>query len=340
LTRYFASTNKKHLVITGDLGSGKSTLLSSCITPAHGFYTKAIKGESVTFFDIESGQSVVIGKYDNVLGKMVADDVGFEKACCLLQRAIVRGQLLYFDEIGYIEKTQPRFLALINKAFDQKQVFAVLRKAEEQHINAIKSRSDVCVVDLTAQNAKIGCVVMASGRAKRFGKNKLLQNLSGKLVAQYAVDNAISGNFDKCLLLTRIPEVKEQFQNQLPCILHDKPTRSEAIKLAVENMCDMDGIMFIQADQPLVSGESIANLIFAFRQNPTKSFRLAYGDKQAAPTIFPQRLFNSLLTLPPHHGGNYIFSCGETPQPIYAQRECELFDIDTPEDLLALSKFI
>jgi CTP:molybdopterin cytidylyltransferase MocA len=108
----------------------------------------------------------------------------------------------------------------------------------------------------------------------------------------------------------------------------------------VENMQGVDGIMFIQADQPLVSRDSIENLIFACRQNPQASFRLAYGDKQAAPTVFPKRLFKSLLTLPPHHGGNYIFKTCETPQLIFAERECELFDIDTPEDLLALAKFI
>jgi molybdenum cofactor cytidylyltransferase len=229
---------------------------------------------------------------------------------------------------------------LIDKALNQRQVFAVLRKADEQHINAIKSRADVCVVDLTAEKATIGCVVMASGLSKRFGKNKLLESLSGKLVAQYAVDNALSCDFDKRLLLTRIPQVKEQFESQLPCILHDKPTRNEAIKLAVENMPDVDGIMFIQADQPLVSSDSINNLIFAFRQNPTLSLRLAYGDKQAAPTVFPKRLFESLLTLPPHRGGNYIFLNGETPQLIFAERECELFDIDTPEDLQTIEKFI
>jgi molybdenum cofactor cytidylyltransferase len=97
--------------------------------------------------------------------------------------------------------------------------------------------------------------------------------------------------------------------------------------------------MFIQADQPLVSKVSINNLIFAFRQNPDKSFRLAYGDKQASPTVFPKRLYKSLLNLPPHHGGNYLFTNGETPQLIYAERKCELLDVDTPEDLLALTKY-
>jgi molybdenum cofactor cytidylyltransferase len=271
---------------------------------------------------------------------MIADDEGFERACDYLERSIVRGQLLYFDEIGYIEKSQPKFLSLIDKAFDTRQVFAVVRKSNEAHITTIKSRSDVCVVDLTADKVKIGCVVMASGLSKRFGKNKLLESLSGKLVAQYAVDNATACNFDKRILLTRIPQVKEQFEHQITSILHDKPTRDEAIKLAVENMQDMDGIMFMQADQPLVSFDSIENLIFAFRQNQSSCFRLAYGDKQAAPTIFPKRLFGSLMTLPPHHGGNYIFANGETAQSIFAQRECELFDIDTPEDLLAIAKYI
>jgi CTP:molybdopterin cytidylyltransferase MocA len=47
-----------------------------------------------------------------------------------------------------------------------------------------------------------------------------------------------------------------------------------------------------------------------------------------------------LLHLPDNRGGNYIFESGEVPQLIFAERECELFDIDTPEDLSALIKFI
>jgi molybdenum cofactor cytidylyltransferase len=338
--RYFASTNKNHLILTGDRGCGKSTLLSSCIKPKCGFYTNAIPKDCVVYTDIESGEKVIIGRYDATSGKMVAVDTGFKKACNYLKTAISHGKELYFDEIGYIEKSQKNFLSLIKTALDTRKVFAVLRKADEKHINEIKSRNDVCVVDMTAPEVKIGCVVMASGLSKRFGENKLLAPLSGKFVAQYAVNNAISCNFDNAILLTRIPQVKETFESQIQCILHDRPTRNEAIALAVEKMCDMNGIMFMQADQPLVSKDSIDNMIFAFRQNSSSCFRLAYGDKQASPTIFPSRLFEALTTLPPHKGGNSIFATGETAQSIFAQTEHELFDIDTPSDLQFLQTLI
>jgi molybdenum cofactor cytidylyltransferase len=333
LIKYFASTNKRHLIITGDRGCGKSTLLLNCLTPEYGFITKAKTKECIIYTDIASGESVEIGRYDPSLNKMVAVKQGFKMACTYLKRAILCGQVLYFDEIGYIERSEQEFLSLIYMALNTRTVYAVVRKCDESHINAIICRNDVCVVDLTTKDVKLGCVVMASGLSTRYGKNKLLEDLCGKYVAQYAVDNAIYGPFKKCLMLTRLPPVKAAFERQITCILHERPTRSGAIALAVENLADMDGIMFIQADQPLVSADSIANMAFAFRQNPTACFRLSYGDKQAAPTIFPKELFNRLLGLPEHKGGNFLFANGVTATSIYAQDDWQLCDIDTPSDL-------
>jgi CTP:molybdopterin cytidylyltransferase MocA len=153
------------------------------------------------------------------------------------------------------------------------------------------------------------------------------------------VANALKGDFCDQVLLTRSPEISDEFSNKIPTLLHDKPTRAEAIALAVQRLSACDGIMFLQADQPLVGEQSIQNLLFAFRQNANACYRLSFGERQASPIIFPARLFDRLKNTPPHHGGNYIFQF-EQACPIYAERQEELFDIDTPADLQLLESFL
>ena len=93
---------------------------------------------------------------------------------------------------------------------------------------------------------------MASGLSRRFGSNKLMADLNGKPLVQHAIDNT-EGLFDKVLLLTRSAEVADFASAQgIECILHKLPTRDLAVKLGMEQLLDMDGVVFYQCDQPLV----------------------------------------------------------------------------------------
>lgn len=181
---------------------------------------------------------------------------------------------------------------------------------------------------------KIGCAVMASGRSKRFFGNKLTASLRGKPLASYAVALATSISFDKRMLLTRSEEVKALFFDTIPVLLHDKPHKSEAIALAVTALEDMDGILFLQADQPFVKEESVRAMLSAFRKNPNACYRLSFKDTLSSPVLFPKRLFDPLKHLAEGQGGSALFADGEKPIGIEAQSEDELFDVDTREDLI------
>jgi molybdenum cofactor cytidylyltransferase len=343
IAKYFASTEKRHLCITGDRGCGKSTLLRALVSPRFGFITKAEKGTGVTFCDIESQDAFYIGKFDPKTQKMVAEESGFERATSYIDRAISLSERenspLFFDEIGYIEREQNEFLQALDRAFCTRPVYAVLRKCDEEHIQKIAKRSDVCLFDMTRSKVTVGCVVMASGLSKRYGRNKLTEPVGGKPLAEYAVSLANLPIFSKRVMLTRLDEVEGAFSDKIKVVKHSLPTRGEALALGLAEMSDMDGVMFLQADQPLVKTDSIKNMLCAFWQNPERCYRLSYDGVGASPIIFPKRLYGELQTTN-GKGGNAIFSGGEQAVLIRAFDPFELEDIDTAEDRERIEKII
>ena len=55
---------------------------------------------------------------------------------------------------------------------------------------------------------RIGCVVMAAGEARRFGKNKLTATLSGKTLIRRALETIPREEFCAVVVVTQYPEVE------------------------------------------------------------------------------------------------------------------------------------
>lgn len=140
--------------------------------------------------------------------------------------------------------------------------------------------------------------------------------------------------------------------------------------------CCTQGILFLPSDQPLITKTSLQLLCLLFiyynnsyfacnstdkssnanndysnnnysnndysnnNNNNNKICRLAFNENAGAPVIFPACYYNELLTLPQGKGGGFIAK--KHPAQVVlvpAQDEYELFDIDTPDDLIRLSQY-
>lgn len=144
----------------------------------------------------------------------------------------------------------------------------------------------------------------------------------------------------------------------------------------LKKSCCTQGILFLPSDQPLITKTSLQLLCLLFiyynsshfacnnadkssnanndysnnnysnndysnnNNNNNKICRLAFNENAGAPVIFPACYYNELLTLPQGKGGGFIAK--KHPAQVVlvpAQDEYELFDIDTPDDLIRLSKY-
>lgn len=186
-----------------------------------------------------------------------------------------------------------------------------------------------------------GCIVMASGQATRFGSNKLMAKLGGIPLIQYALQ-ATEALFAQRVVITRSAEIAELCRTQgVETILHHEPYRNDAIRLGMNALGTCRSITFVQADQPLISAHSIAGLLHAFEEDPTRIWRCSFNGQPGAPVLFPRWAFAELRQLPPRKGGGFV--AAKHPEQVgivEVADEWELFDVDTVEDLKALQRHL
>ena len=191
-------------------------------------------------------------------------------------------------------------------------------------------------------NEKIGCVIMASGMARRFGSNKLLHDFLGEPVMNRILRTTAGAPLAARVVVTRHPEIRDLCEEQgVPVVLHDLPLQSDTVELGVKallEMCpQMTGCMFAASDQPCLSTESVAALCNAFQAEPDRIWRMSWQGTVGNPVVFPRFTFDELLHLPPDKGGGAVVKKHpELVRTVEASRAQELVDVDTPEILAEL----
>ena len=155
----------------------------------------------------------------------------------------------------------------------------------------------------------LGCVIMASGLGKRFGGNKLMADFDGHPLICRAL-TVTDGLFSHRVVVTRHADVASLCHAQnFPVILHDKPFRNDTIRLGLDEVTrngDISGCLFCPGDQPLLSRETIINLIDAFLADNEKIIRPAFQNTPGAPVLFPSWAFSELFSLPEGKGGGFV----------------------------------
>ena len=189
---------------------------------------------------------------------------------------------------------------------------------------------------------KIGCVIMASGMARRFGSNKLLHDFLGEPIMVRILRSVKKAGIDHPVVVTRHPEVVEICDAEgIPSILHELPKRSDTVRLGMEyllKICpELDGIMFAASDQPCLKWESIAALRDGLEASPEGIHRLSFEGIAGNPVLFPRSVFDELCHLPEEKGGGAVVKAHpELVRSVEVSDERELIDVDTPEILQQL----
>ena len=172
----------------------------------------------------------------------------------------------------------------------------------------------------------IGCVIMASGLARRFGSNKLLADFGGRPLLCRALEVTATPALAARVVVTRSAEVKTLCDAQaVPCLLHSLPGRNDTVRLGLEALLEQC---------PNLAGCIFLRAIFRL------GARAAHGPDTVvgSPVLFGCGYFPALRTLPEGKGGSVVLKAHpEQVQIVYAQRREELLDADTPEALEELS---
>ena len=185
---------------------------------------------------------------------------------------------------------------------------------------------------------RVGCVVMAAGSSQRFGGNKLEAQLEGKTLLQRALDAASAAALDEVVVVSRGESAEVARQRGFRVVLNDRPGDglSRTVRLGTEALADCDGILYLVADQPLLSPETVERVVARWRKTPAAIVGASHDGKRGNPCIFPRSLFGELKSLTGDCGGTAVIRAHADLLVLVETAAAELSDVDTPETLAAL----
>ena len=188
---------------------------------------------------------------------------------------------------------------------------------------------------------KIGCVVMAAGNARRFGRNKLEEHVGGVRIIRRALEAVPRGELVRVVVVSQYAEIETLAAEYGFLAVHNGDPGaglSHTVALGLAALADCDAVLFQVADQPLLRRESVGRLIALWREHPEKIAAVSGGGRRGNPCLFPARFFPELLALTGDCGGSRVIRQHEDELMLLEVDARELADVDTPQALAEVER--
>lgn len=181
-------------------------------------------------------------------------------------------------------------------------------------------------------------LVLAAGRASRYGRTKQCEAFDGVPLVRRAVDAAAAVCDSRVVLVVGHDwrNVSEAGRGPAGFLVrnesHDDGLGT-SLGLGVRALRHVaEAVLVVLADQPLVTGEHLARLVDSWSGARDEIVATAYGGTAGAPVLFPSGCFDELVTLEGDGGGKHLLADARfTTRTVTF--EPAAVDIDTPEDL-------
>lgn len=198
-------------------------------------------------------------------------------------------------------------------------------------------------------NSKISAIIMASGKSKRMGTNKLLLEYRGITFIENTLEKVLNENFYELAIVISDKKVRKKCQDYIKksekdekkiYIVDNKKSekgQSESIKIGLKTLEKCEGYMFFSCDQPFLTSNTIKKILQNFK---TKGITIPeYNGKRSLPVIFGENFKDELLKLEGDTGGKTVISNHQDKIKIVEiENPDEGKDIDTKEDYEMLKK--
>ncbi len=191
---------------------------------------------------------------------------------------------------------------------------------------------------------KVSAIIMASGKAERFGSDKLMYKIDLKPIIHYVMESVMMSKFFEKLIILRNNELKEYAEARNFKAIWNKnydKGMSESIILGIKNVSlNSDAAMIIPGDIPLMGSEYLDSLIKLYGESGKGIAGFLLSGVPASPVIFARKYFNELLQLKGDHGGKPVIMRHMDDFIGMEATDNSLMDIDTISDVEKLEKII
>jgi len=184
---------------------------------------------------------------------------------------------------------------------------------------------------------KLGVVLLAAGRSERFGSNKLLCDFCGRPLVCRALEAMKCVEAERFAVVVSSNEIADLARERgVEVICNDAPELGQArsVVLGASEMSDLDAVLFLAGDMPLLTGESLKLLVRRFEESGRGIACLADETHRGNPAVFSRTYFSDLLALSGDRGAKGILRTNQSDLLVVScLHENELADADTPEAL-------
>ncbi|MCM2284017.1 MAG: molybdenum cofactor cytidylyltransferase [Desulfobacula sp.] len=203
--------------------------------------------------------------------------------------------------------------------------------------------SDMGAPDMTAPTKRIAGVLLAAGTASRLGKTKQLLPFRGSTLLGRVMENAAASDLDELVVVLghdadRIMQSLDF--SGMKTVINPDYSKGQGTSLAkgleaVSPSCD--GVLFLLADQPLVTPDMINRLIRAFQDSGAPLVIPFYRGSRGNPVLVARSLFPRLLSLSADTGARALFDEYKASiLRVEVDTDAVLVDVDTARDYEAL----
>jgi molybdenum cofactor cytidylyltransferase len=188
----------------------------------------------------------------------------------------------------------------------------------------------------TSAPSRLAAVVLAAGRARRFGSTKQLVLLDQVPMVRWVVDTVRKAPVDAVVLATGhdAPAVHAAAGSDFLLVNENYDAgMGSTLALAAQALGPTtDGILVCLADQPQVPASHLALLRAAWDGHPDRIVATAFAESLGPPVVFGSQYFQALGALEGDTGAKALFSAAGD-ELLTVKLEAAATDIDRPEDM-------
>jgi len=194
---------------------------------------------------------------------------------------------------------------------------------------------------------KIAAIVLSAGKSERMGgKHKLLLPIAGKTIIACLIEKLIRLPLEEIVVIVGFQQenVRRALKDYSVKII-ENPSYAQGLSTSIiagiQNVSSVvSGYLFLPADMPLITEDTIHRLIEVFRSfSGEKIVFPTVAGKQKNPVIFPVRFKEYLLSLKGDQGGKLLIrQFSEEAVAVPFDDPLPFRDIDTLADYRELVK--
>ncbi len=151
---------------------------------------------------------------------------------------------------------------------------------------------------------KIGAVVLAAGKSKRMGQNKLLLPLNGKTLIETILDALKKAKVDDCVLVLGhnpqqvLQAIKLKPQVKVAINADYDQGMVTSFQTGLKQLQKFDATFMVLGDQPIFDSSVLEKLVQILEKNHQALIvSPIHQGKKGHPLLFRNELFNELLSL-------------------------------------------